>query len=66
MNAVKDLVEIGIDGEYDGDICPECGKVHVPNAETLAAMEEGDAMLRGEIPSKTFHSLEELLEDLRN
>jgi hypothetical protein len=24
---------------------------HTPNAETIAAFEEGDAMLRGEIPS---------------
>jgi hypothetical protein len=24
---------------------------HTPNAETIAAMEEGDAILRGEIPA---------------
>ncbi|GHU58725.1 hypothetical protein FACS189444_2850 [Spirochaetia bacterium] len=37
-----------------------------PNEETIAAIEEGRAMMRGEIPSPTFHSLEELLADLRS
>jgi hypothetical protein len=41
---------IGIDDEYDGDICPECGKAHVPNAVTLAAMRETEAIERGDIP----------------
>jgi len=36
------------------------------NAETIAAIEEGRAMMRGEIPAQQFGSLEELLEDLRN
>jgi hypothetical protein len=47
-------VKIGIDGEYEGDICPECGKAHVPNAVTLAAMQEAEAIVRGEIPSAIF------------
>jgi hypothetical protein len=47
-------VEIGIDGEYDGDVCPECGKAHVPNAVTLAAMQEAGAIARGEIPGVIF------------
>jgi len=34
------------------------------NAETLAAFEEGDAMLRGELPAKRFDSLDEMLSDL--
>jgi len=34
------------------------------NAETVAAIEEGRAMMRGEIPAKWFNSLEEMLEDL--
>ncbi|GHV06464.1 hypothetical protein FACS189485_15030 [Spirochaetia bacterium] len=37
-----------------------------PNEETIAAIEEGRAMRRGEIPAKRFHSLEELLADLRS
>jgi len=36
------------------------------NAETIAAFEEGDAMLRGDIPSQDFSSIEELLADLRS
>jgi hypothetical protein len=36
----------------------------MPNAETIAAIEEGRAMMRGEIPAKRFHSLAEMLEDL--
>jgi 3-mercaptopyruvate sulfurtransferase SseA len=46
--------EIGLDSEYDGDICPECGKGHVPNAVTLAAMQEAEAIARGEIPGAIF------------
>ena len=34
------------------------------NAETIAAIKEGDAMLRGEIPAKWYNSLEEMLVDL--
>jgi hypothetical protein len=37
-----------------------------PNEETIAAIEEGRAMRRGEIPAKRFHSLEEMLADLRS
>ncbi|GHV95138.1 hypothetical protein AGMMS50293_14580 [Spirochaetia bacterium] len=37
-----------------------------PNEETIAAIEEGEAMMRGEIPSPTFNSLEEVLADLRS
>ncbi|GHU87721.1 hypothetical protein FACS189476_03610 [Spirochaetia bacterium] len=44
---------------------PPCGKTaHTPNAVTIAALEEGDAMTRGEIPANRFHSIEELLADL--
>jgi hypothetical protein len=46
--------ETGINGEYDGDICPECGKAHVPNAVTLAAMQEAEAIARGEIPGAIY------------
>jgi hypothetical protein len=37
-----------------------------PNEETIAAIEEGRAMRCGEIPAKRFHSLEEMLADLRS
>jgi len=47
--------------------CPICAKHRDPvtgelrfNAETIAAIEEGDAMLRGEIPAKWHNSLEDL------
>jgi len=51
--------------------CPICAKYRDPetgeprfNAETVAAFEEGDAMLRGEVPAKRFGSIEEMLADL--
>ena len=51
--------------------CPLCAKHRDSetgelrfNAETIAAFEEGDAMLRGEIPTKKYNSLEEMLVDL--
>ena len=50
----------------DIDMDGECPLDHTPNAETIAAIREGRAMMRGEIPSPTFHSIEELLADLRN
>jgi len=47
--------------------CPICAKHRDPvtgelrfNAETIAAFEEGDAMLRGEIPATWHKSLEDL------
>jgi len=43
-----------------------CPMDHTPNAETIAAFEEGDAMLRGEIPGKLYDSVEELIRDLEN
>jgi len=47
--------------------CPICAKHRDPvtgelrfNAETIAAFEEGDAMLRGEIPATWHTSIEDL------
>jgi len=47
--------------------CPICAQYRDPvtgelrfNAETIAAFEEGDAMLRGEIPAKWHTSLDDL------
>lgn len=49
----------------NGGECPLCAKYnHKPNKETIAAIEEGRAMMRGEIPSKLYHSVEELFADL--
>jgi len=55
------------------DDCPLCAEHRDPetgelrlNAETIAAIEEGRAMMRGEIPAQRFNSLEELLADLRS
>ena len=51
--------------------CPICAKHRDPvtgelrfNAETIAAFEEGDAMLQGEIPAKWYKSFEEMMADL--
>jgi hypothetical protein len=42
---------------------PETGEIRF-NEETIAAFEEGDAMLRGEKPAKWYNSLEEMFKDL--
>jgi len=55
------------DGLYPDGECPICAAHnYMPNAETIAAIEESRAMLRGEIPStlRRFHSFEEMWEDL--
>jgi hypothetical protein len=44
----------------------DCPLDHTPNAVTIAAMQEGDAMLRGEIPANRYHSLNEMLDALRS
>jgi len=55
------------DGLYPDGVCPICAAHdYMPNAETIAAIEEGRAMMRGEIPAKRFSSLEDLLADLRS
>jgi hypothetical protein len=64
--------EEGDDSWFEkGEECPICAKHRDPetgelrfNAETMAAIEEGDAMLRGEIPTKWYNSLEEMMVDL--
>jgi hypothetical protein len=47
MNAEKTAEDLTV---TDG----KCPFDHIPNAETVAAFEEGEAMLRGEIPSAVF------------
>ena len=54
MNAVKQAenVKPRTDAGY---VCPHCGKTeHIPNAVNLAAMQEADAIARGEIPGAVF------------
>jgi hypothetical protein len=55
---------------YEGE-CPICAAHRDPitgnpryNAETVAAIEEGMAISRGEIPAKWYNSLDEMWEDL--
>lgn len=38
---------------------------YIPNEETIAAIEEGERMLR-DPNTRVFHSIDELLEDLEN
>ena len=70
---IKQKEEENIDTSWfeKGEECPICAKHRDPvtgelrfNAETIAAFEEGDAMLRGEKPAKWHTSLEDLLADL--
>ena len=69
--AVDTVKETSTQGGLVPPECPECarhwdsetGELRF-NADTIAAMEEGDAMLRGEIPAKWYNSLDEMLEDL--
>ena len=51
--------------------CPICAQYRDPetgelpfNADVIAAFDEGDAMLRGDIPAKWYNSLDEMLADL--
>jgi hypothetical protein len=64
----NDTADDGLD--FEGE-CPVCAAHRDPvtgderfNAETVAAIREGRAMMRGEIPSKLYDSLEEMLVDL--
>ena len=57
-------------GDVEG-VCPICAKYYDPatesppyNAKTMAAIAEGDAMLRGEIPAITYESADEMWKDL--
>jgi hypothetical protein len=58
-------VESAEDWFENGGECPLCAVYHEPNEQTIAAFEEGDAMERGEIPAKRFHSAEAMWADLR-
>ena len=61
-------LDIGIDGE-----CPICAKLRDPetgappfNAKVRAAIEEGEAIFRGELPGRWYkpHEFEEALKDI--
>jgi len=71
MAEVLDFVEFikqkEIRNAESAEGCPICAQHRDPetgelrfNAETIAAFEEGDAMLRGEIPAKWHTSLDDL------
>ena len=63
--AILTFTPAAADDELDVESeCPLCAKSHAPNAETAAAIREGRAMMRGEIPAKLYNSLEEMLVDL--
>jgi hypothetical protein len=47
-------------------IVGECPLDHTSNVETRAAIEEGRAMMRGEIPCKRYTSLGEFFKDLKS
>jgi hypothetical protein len=54
MNAVKQAKDIKTRTDA-GYVCPHCGKTeHTPNAVTLAAMQEAEAIARGEVPGAIF------------
>ena len=47
-------------------ICPVCGKSqHVPNAVTIAALQEGQDIKNGKKKTKSYNSAEEFLADLK-
>ena len=56
--------KIGVQSDYNGEVCPECGKEHVPNVVTIAAMREVQDMIDGKIPAKWYNSIEEARQDL--
>jgi hypothetical protein len=68
MNAVKQAenVKTTLDAGY---VCPHCGKTeHTPNAETLAAFKEAEAIATGKIQVEWQHpptTKEELKAQLR-
>ena len=61
---VTERVVLTFSPTKEEDNCPLCGKSHIPNAETAAAIREGRAMMRGEIPAQRFNSLDEMWDDL--
>jgi hypothetical protein len=47
------------------DICPLCAEYdHIPNEKTIAAIEEGRSMTRGEIPANRYKSVDEIWTEL--
>ena len=63
--SAKDSAAPDDDGLYPDGVCPICAAHnYMPNAETIAAIEEGRAMMRGEIPAKWYDSPDEMWEDL--
>ena len=63
MIAVKTKTEADTGCVY-GDDCPLHAENPPFNAKVLAAIEESKAIMRGDIPTKWYKSLEEAREDL--
>jgi hypothetical protein len=63
MLAVKPETETHVDCVY-GDDCPLHSENPRFNAKALAAAEEARAIMRGEIPTKWYTSLDEARKDL--
>ena len=61
MTTVKPetALDMGIDGE-----CPVCAQNPPFNATVKAAIAEGEAIFKRELPAKWYRSLEEAREDL--
>jgi hypothetical protein len=62
MIAVKSEIEV-ID-ECIHEDCPLHAENPPFNAKVLSAIAEGEAIFRGELPAKWYHSIEEAREDL--
>ena len=62
MVAVKPETEAVEEGVCEG--CPLHAKDPPFNAQVLAAIAEGEAIFKGELPAKWYHSIEEAREDL--
>jgi hypothetical protein len=45
--------------------CPLCAEYHTPNAVTIAAHKEAQDIMNGKKKTKTYHSAEEFLADLK-
>ena len=62
--ALADFFNVSIDYLLGRTDVPEVYHSYRPNAETIAAMKEAEDISNGKIPSKTFNTVDELMEDL--
>ena len=58
--------ETASDGSAEAYCCSCCGKSqHIPNAVTVAALKEGRDIRNGKKKTKSYHSADEFLADLK-